>query len=143
MRRYRKEGFCIFGDGGEVKFKGQTIAEIKEWNASIYRDFIEVGTFGDEYPTVVPGQQTWEGSAYIKWNKSIELHEVLLEISVSIVQLKLSNSKRNVYYEVDAELPDFRVDSIGGIPDELNDELNVKIKGTGEFPVDPSLFKPL
>jgi hypothetical protein len=51
-----------------------------------------------------------------------------------MVQLELSNSRKGTSYKVEAEL-----DSTSGIPDETE----VNIKGTGEFPLDPSLFKSL
>ena len=138
MNRYEREIYQISGDGGEVMLGDKIIAEVKEWNVSIYQGFIEERSFGNE-STAVLGLLSWKGKACIKLNKSIELPKVLLEISCSTVQLKLSDSRENTSYnEVEAKL-DFRVGFTNGIPDKLN----VKIKGTGEFPLDPSLFKPL
>ena len=134
MNRYKKETFSLSGDGGKVIFKEETVAEIKEWEISIYRDFTEVGSLGNEYTTVVPGLRSWEGSAYIKWNKELIYLELLLELNSSMVQLELSNSRKGTSYKVEAKL-----DSTSGIPDETE----VNIKGTGEFPLDPSLFKSL
>ena len=124
MKIHREEILRISGNGGEVKFKGETIAEIKKWDISIYRKFIEVRNFENKYPTIVPGIKSWEGLAYIKWNKHILLPDK--------VQLKLSDSRRNISYK-----------EVEAIIDSGVDETKVTIKGTGEFPIDPAIFKPL